>query len=138
MACEPEILRQVPLFARLEPHEEQLLGSLATARQVAAGETIITRWETGRDLYVVERGTVDVVVDDTVVATLRGGELFGEVAALEWGAGFAPARSADVVARDDVRLRVIAPEALTRLLAAAPRLERELRLLAHDRLRRAR
>jgi CRP-like cAMP-binding protein len=79
-----------------------------------------------------------VVVDGSVVSTLRAGEFFGEIAALEWGAGFARARSASVVARDDVRVRVVDPEALATLLAAAPRLEREIRLLAHDRLRRAR
>ena len=71
-------------------------------------------------------------------ATLRAGEFFGEVAALEWGAGFARSRSATVVARDDVRLRVVGPAALAQLLAAAPRLERALRVSAHERLRRAR
>jgi aromatic-L-amino-acid decarboxylase len=132
------VVAAVPLFARLEPGEAQLVASLSSERRVAAGETVVERWETSRELFVVESGAVDVVVDEVVVATLRAGEFFGEVAALEWGAGFARARSATVVARDDVRLQVIGPGELPQLLAAAPRLERELRLIAHDRLRNAR
>lgn len=127
-----------PLFARLEPGESDLLASLSTERRAAAGESVVERWETSRDLYVIERGTVDIMVDGVTVATLHAGDFFGEVAALEWGAGFARARSATAVARDEVLLRVVSPDALTQLLARAPRLERDLRLLAHDRLRRAR
>ena len=41
-----------------------------------------------------------------------------------------------MVARHDVRLRVLEPEALARLLEAFPRLEREIRRAArYDRLR---
>jgi len=134
----PDVPAAVPPFARLAPDEAQLLASLSARRDVAAGETIVERWETSREFFVVESGTVDVVVDGSVVSTLRAGEFFGEVAALEWGAGFARARSATVVARDGVRVRAVDPEALKQLLAELPRLEREIRLLAHDRLRRAR
>ncbi len=131
-------VQAAPLFARLEPDESDLLTSLSTERRAAAGETVVERWDTSRDFYVIERGTVDVTADGVTVATLSDGDFFGEIAALEWGAGFARARSATAVARDDVLLRVVNPAALAQLLAAAPRLERELRFLAHDRLRRAR
>ena len=83
----------------------------------------------------MEKGAVDVVIDGEVVATLRAGEFFGEIAALEWGAGYARSRIASVVARHDLRLRVLPPEQLARLLEAFPRLEREIRRQAHDRLR---
>jgi glutamate/tyrosine decarboxylase-like PLP-dependent enzyme len=127
-----------PLFARLAPREALLLDSLSSRHSFAAGETVVERWEVNRDFYVVEEGTVDVKLEGEIAATLRAGEFFGEVAALEWGAGFARGRSATVVARDDVRLRVVGPAALAHLLAGAPRLERELRVSAHERLRRAR
>ena len=65
--------------------------------------TIVARWETSRDFFVIEEGAVDVVIDDKVVSTLRCGEFFGEIAALEWGAGYARSRIATVVARRDVR-----------------------------------
>ena len=132
----------VPVFARLEAPEAELLATLSTELRVAAGDTIVARWETSRDFFVLEEGAVDVVIDDKVVSTLRAGEFFGEIAALEWGAGYARSRIATVVARRDVRLRVLEPAALARLLEAFPRLERELRLrrttgsVSSDELRR--
>ena len=84
----------MPVFARLEVPEAELLATLSTELRVAAGETIVARWETSRDFFVLEEGAVDVVIDDEVVSTLRAGEFFGEIAALEWGAGYARSRIA--------------------------------------------
>ena len=84
---------------------------------------------------MLERGLVDVVREGELVATLRCGDYFGEIGALEWGAGFARSRVASVVARADVSLRVLEPPALVRLLGAFPRLEAEIRHTAHTRLR---
>jgi len=72
------------------------------------------------------------------VGTLRPGDYFGEIAALEWGAGFARSRAASVVARDDVRARVLGLPAFAELLRRFPRLESELTRTAQKRLRRAR
>ena len=107
-------------------------------RHVAAEEPIVERWDTTRELFVLEEGLADVLVEGEVVTTLRPGDYFGEIAALEWGAGFARSRAATVVARGDVQLRVLAPAALARLLDRFPRIEREIRRTAHERLRRAR
>jgi glutamate/tyrosine decarboxylase-like PLP-dependent enzyme len=128
----------VPLFARLEPAESVAVALRSTERRASAGETIIERWDTNRDFFVIREGLIDVVVDGETVATLRAGDYFGEIAALEWGAGFARSRAATVIARDDVRLRVVEPESLATLLEEFPRLEAELRHTAHERLRRAR
>ena len=128
----------VPLFARLAADEAAAVAALGTERVVAAGETVVERWDTSREFFVVLAGTADVVVDSALVATLRAGEYFGEIAALEWGAGFARSRAATVVARDDVRLLVLGPDELAQLVEQFPRLEDELRLAANERLRRAR
>jgi aromatic-L-amino-acid/L-tryptophan decarboxylase len=128
----------VSLFARLEPDEAVSFGNLATERLVSTGDAIVERWDTSRDFYVLAEGLADVVVDGGVVTTLRPGDYFGEIAALEWGAGFARSRAATVRARDNVRVQVLAPDALARLLQAFPRLEAEIRHTAHERLRRAR
>ena len=125
----------VPVFARLEPLEAELVAKLSSELRAPAGDTIVARWDTGRDFYVLEDGAVDVFIDGDVVSTLRAGEFFGEIAALEWGAGYARSRVATVVARQDVRLRVFEPESLVHLLDAFPRLEREIRRQAYDRLR---
>jgi aromatic-L-amino-acid/L-tryptophan decarboxylase len=132
---DPLLPAALPLFARLEPHEAEAFQEAARTRLARGGETIVSRWDTTRDFYVVEQGTVDVRIDDAVVATLRDGDHFGEIAALEWGAGFAHSRAATVVARDDVTLRVLELDALKLLLARFPRLDDELRRAAGERLR---
>jgi glutamate/tyrosine decarboxylase-like PLP-dependent enzyme len=128
----------VPLFARLGPDEAAAVAELGTERVVPAGKTVVERWDTSRELFVVRDGTADVLVGSELVATLRAGECFGEIAALEWGAGFARSRAATVVARDDVRVLVLGPTELAQLVERFPRIEDELRLVANERLRRAR
>jgi aromatic-L-amino-acid decarboxylase len=128
----------VPLFARLESAESHAVTVRSSERRAVAGETIVERWDMTRDFFIVEGGLIDVIVEGEIVTTLRAGDYFGEIAAFEWGAGFARSRAATVVARDDVRLRVLEPQSLVRLLEEFPRLEAELRHTAHERLRRAR
>jgi hypothetical protein len=132
---DPAVPETVPLFARLTPVEDDAFRSLSTPREVPNGVEIVQRWDTSRELFVLERGLVDVVREGELVATLRCGDYFGEIGALEWGAWFARSRVASVVAREDVSLRVLEPSALVRLLAAFPRLEAEIRHTAHARLR---
>jgi len=128
----------VSLFSRLEEDERTAFEQLATERSVSAGDVLVERWEQGRELFVLEEGVAEVVVEAELVGTLRPGDYFGEIAALEWGVGFARSRAATVVARDDVRVRVLEPAAVAELLVRFPRLEAELRRTAHERLRRAR
>jgi len=125
----------VPLFARLEPPEARALAALSTECEVDAGAAVVSRWETSRDFYVIEDGLVDVLLEDQLIATLRTGDYFGEIAALEWGARFAKPRIATVVARCATRLRVLEPAALQELLEEFPRLESEIRHTAHRRIR---
>jgi aromatic-L-amino-acid/L-tryptophan decarboxylase len=128
----------LPVFTRLGHSVMDAVLERAETRVVAAGATIVEQWDTTRDLYLVADGAADVYVDGELVATLRSGEHFGEIAALEWGAGYARSRIATVVARDDVRLLVLAPAALADLVARFPQVEAELRIAANERLRQAR
>jgi aromatic-L-amino-acid decarboxylase len=129
---------ELPLFARLDPFEAEAFVALSEPRTIEAGARVVTQWEMARELYVIESGRADVLVGDEVVATLRAGDHFGEIAALDWGHGFARSRAADVVADGALRLRVLEGAALAQLLSRFPRLEEELRREAHARLRRAR
>jgi len=132
------VAEELPLFARLDPFEAEAFVALSQPRTVAAGAHVVTQWEMARELYVIEAGRADVLVGGEVVATLRAGDHFGEIGALDWGHGFARSRAADVVADGALRLRVLDGAALGQLLSRFPRLEDELRREAHARLRRAR
>ena len=95
-----------------------------------------SQWDTSRDFFVIEEGLVDVLFDDELVATLRPGDYFGEIAALEWGARLrAFARIATVVARDDCAPPRARAGGAAQLLAEFPRLESEIRHTAHRRMR---
>jgi CRP-like cAMP-binding protein len=49
-------------------------------RHVPAGAAVVTEGEVGDEYYVIDRGDVDVLVDDTWVRTLGPGRGFGEIA----------------------------------------------------------
>jgi aromatic-L-amino-acid decarboxylase len=100
-------LRSVPLFASLD--DEQAGRVLEESHELHAvpGEPIVEQWQISRELYVVLEGGVEVTVDGTTMRTLGPGEFFGEVAALDWGAGFGRTRTATVTALESTRLLVL-------------------------------
>jgi MFS family permease len=66
---------------------------------VERGSTLIRRGEAGDTAYVVADGEVDVSIDGRKLATLRRGDIVGEIALLRGGP-----RTADVAALTDSRL----------------------------------
>jgi CRP/FNR family transcriptional regulator, cyclic AMP receptor protein len=77
----------------------------------ADGEIIVREGETGREMYVIHRGAVEVTKSlggrTVVLATLQRGSFFGEMSLLE-----SEPRSATVRAKGDTELLVIEPGAL--------------------------
>ena len=81
-------------------------------------------------------GTVEVLVDGEMVRGLGAGDFFGELAALEWEAGFAYPRLATVVATDSLRLAVFPGGALNELGVEFPAVGAEIRAAAEARVQR--
>ncbi len=107
---------------------------------VKAGESIITKGETGTDMFIVVGGRVRVHDGDLVYSRLDDGEVFGEVAALDGGV-----RTASVTAEVDTSLFRLDQQAMRELLAREPEAaaaiirmlcEREKRII-HDYQERA-
>jgi glutamate/tyrosine decarboxylase-like PLP-dependent enzyme len=113
-------LDQAPLLDELGDAERELL--LATSRTVrrGAGDAVVRRWETSRDAYVLLSGTAEVRRDGRALARLEAGDFFGELAALDWGAGYGYPRLADVVALEPLRLLVVPPDTLRELMVRSP------------------
>ncbi len=128
-------VRSIPLFAELEPDALELVLGSARELRVGAGETVIRRWQGTRHFYAVLSGELEVRTDAGVVRTISHGDFFGELAALDWGAGFGYARTASVVARSPARLLVLAPAAFGELIRKAPTVDRVTRAAARERLR---
>lgn len=128
-----QAVRGVPLFAELERRELELVMRSASEIRVDEGETVVQRWHGTRRFYAILAGTVEIQRDGEHLAELEAGEFFGELAALDWGAGFGYVRTATVVAATPARLLVLPPAALTELVRAAPEVERQIRGAARER-----
>jgi aromatic-L-amino-acid/L-tryptophan decarboxylase len=124
-------LRAAPLFAGVADDELRRVASWARERRVAPGEKATQRWDAARDFYVILEGTAVVDCDGARLGALGPGDFFGELAALDWGAGYGYARLATVTATSALRLAAFAPAHLDALIrsvpAAAQRIEHALR-----------
>ena len=133
-ALDADSLRTLPLFASLdaEQSERALLG--AREHLAIAGEAVVEQWQVNRDMYVILSGAVDVVADGHTLATLGSGDFFGELAAIDWGAGYARTRAATVTAIEPTRLLVVAWPLVNWLMKACPAFGERLEQVSRDRL----
>jgi CRP-like cAMP-binding protein len=110
---------------------------LAWSVDVEAGETVVQRFDAAREFYVVVDGQLEVIGEgDRRLRTLGPGDFFGELAALDWGAGYGYPRLATVRATSPARLVALPAAALNEVLLAAPQVERRIRETANERLTR--
>jgi aromatic-L-amino-acid/L-tryptophan decarboxylase len=122
------------LLESLSPEEAQRVVARGEARTVAAGEKLIEQWDSSQDFFLIREGEVEVLVDGTRVARLGPDEFFGEIAALDWGAGFGYPRMAEVVAATRLELLVYPDGRLPELIAEIPSVERVIRSAVEHRL----
>ena len=88
MACEPEVLRNVALFALLDDEELAVLAAQVELKQFTARQRIYKRGETGGQAYVMVSGSVRVTTVDedgqeVIVDEPGEGEFFGFASMLE-------------------------------------------------------
>jgi aromatic-L-amino-acid/L-tryptophan decarboxylase len=129
-------IANVPLLADLPPDQAARAARWSREVRVAAGETVVERWDAAREFYVIIDGEAEVLIDGEYVRHLGRGDFFGEVAALDWGSGFGYVRTATVVATSELRLLVLGPDRLGVLIHACPALGEKLQSAARERMRR--
>lgn len=114
-----EILRHVPMFARLEATKLKLLAFASESLTFADGEVLFEAGDEGDGAYVVMDGAVDIVVPSdgelVIVASLQRHELFGELAAITH-----EPRNATIRAQGEVRTLRISEDLFLKLLAENP------------------
>lgn len=118
-----QLLKESPLFASLPPDVLHFLGLSAQPRTFPPFSTLVQQDSTGRDIFFIVRGEVEVI-DENVVdpsknrvkARLRNGQYFGEVA----GLSYAPRRTATVRSISYVECLVIGGDTLAELWAKCP------------------
>ena len=131
-----EEVAAMPLFADLPPVHVSRVARWSRELRVPPGETVVERWDSARDFYVIVDGAADVLIDDEYVRDLAPGDFFGEVAALDWGSGYGYVRTATVVATSELRLLALGPARLDMLIRACPALGEKIQAAARERMRR--
>jgi CRP-like cAMP-binding protein len=130
------LLATSPLFRPFSPPQRVDLARRFTGHDVTPGTELIREGDPGRGLYVVLSGEVEVVKGDepfeTTLATLRSGDVFGEIALVRG----TPATATVRAARQSVVL-FLAREYFERLMAALPELRAFFETLTEERLRDA-
>lgn len=129
-------LRALPLFAGLEPAQAAQVAARASLREASAGEPVIEQWSLGSEFFVILEGTASVSVDDERTRDLEPGDFFGELRALEWGAGYAYPRLASVRATSPLRLLVFPEGSLKELVKRYPSIAAVIREAISERLPR--
>lgn len=106
-------LRAIPLFEALSDKELAEIDRLVDEIEVPAGETLIREGSSGaHESFVVVSGEADVLIGGKVVAALGPGAFFGEMALIDHRP-----RSATIIAKTDMRLLIVGPEAFGEFLA---------------------
>lgn len=94
------------------------------------GAHVVEQGETGRDLYVIQKGKVAVSHGTTVLSTLKEGDIFGEIGLLGDGV-----RSATVSASEDCRIFRLVNQDIQYILKNNKDLGQHLESLSKERLK---
>lgn len=112
-----EALKSIPLFAGLNDDTLQNIIAASTEFEVEAGHVLIEAGQAGAGLFVLEEGTVEVLVGGKHI-DLGPGEFVGELALLTHGA----LHAGRVCAKTPMRALAIARKDFQALLHSEPKL----------------
>jgi CRP-like cAMP-binding protein len=119
-----EVIRHfqaVPLFASISKKGVRALVQAADEVDLSAGKILVRQGEWGRHMYVILRGTAEVIKDGKKVRELIPGDFFGEMAFIS-----GEARTATISARSDMRVMVLGPQQLEVILEEEPALAKRM------------
>ncbi|HUN50697.1 MAG TPA: cyclic nucleotide-binding domain-containing protein [Candidatus Sulfotelmatobacter sp.] len=127
---EVEVLRNIPLFANIEPSKLKLLAFTSERLTFQPGQAIMREGELGDDAYVIINGSADVLVNTPAgplkVASMAKNAFVGEIAML-----CDVPRTATIVASSEVVTLRISKELFFRLIREFPQMGIEvMRVLA--------
>jgi len=147
MACDPNLLTEIKMFASLDEDDRQALAEVVDKLKLDAGHTLFQAGDPGESLYVVESGEIELFIRDNagqkiVLTVAESGDTFGELAMLDSGP-----RTATAAALSDSELIVLdrhdlillfqrRPEAALHMLAAMGGMTRKADELLRTRVSR--
>ncbi len=96
---DPNRLKAIPIFSDLSDEEANRLAAFATETSVAEGQILMKEGDFSTELIAIEEGTADVIQNGETVASLKEGDLIGEMGLFE-----RRPRNADVIATSPMRV----------------------------------
>jgi len=117
------------LKANFNEHELVELSRFATPVDVPAGTSLTVEGTLGRQALVLVEGTATVLRDGEKIATIKAGDIVGEIALIT-----GERRNATVVTDTDATVYALSPRDFASLLARCPRLEKQVASIAVGRL----
>jgi CRP/FNR family cyclic AMP-dependent transcriptional regulator len=96
---DPNRLTAIPIFSDLSDEEARRLATYATETSVADGQILMKQGDYSTELIAIEEGTAEVLQDGKKIASLKEGDLIGEMGLLE-----RRPRNADVIATSPMRV----------------------------------
>ena len=96
---DPNRLKEIPIFSHLSDEEAKRLAAFASETSVAEGQILMKQGDYSTELIGIQEGTADVIQDGKKIASLKEGDLIGEMGLLE-----REPRNADVIATSPMRV----------------------------------
>jgi cAMP-dependent protein kinase regulator len=96
---DPNRLKEIPIFSHLSDDEAKRLAAFASETSVAEGQILMKQGDYSTELIGIQEGTADVIQDGDKIASLKEGDLIGEMGLLE-----REPRNADVIATSPMRV----------------------------------
>jgi CRP-like cAMP-binding protein len=126
------LLATHPLFRPFDRAQRQQLAGRFSAHDAAPGTVLIREGEAGRGIFLILSGEVDVSKVDgdarVLLAVLKSGDVFGEIALIEHGA-----TTATVTTSRHTTVLFLAREYFERLVQGVPELKTYFQQLAEER-----
>jgi CRP-like cAMP-binding protein len=116
-----ELLKQVPLFAKLDKKGLQDVAHIADELDLPAGKEMATEGDRGREFFVLLKGEAEVTKNGSRINTMKEGDFFGEIALVS-----KMPRTATVTATTNVDVLVITERAFDNLLKKSPEIGRSV------------
>ena len=110
-----QLIKNIPLFARLSKKELEQVAALADEIDFPGGKEIIREGERGREFFILLDGGADVLRGGERIAHLAKGDFVGEIAVIA-----RVPRNATVKTTEPTRALVVTDQALRGLLRKFP------------------
>ena len=110
-----DLIRGVPLFSSASKQELAQIASIADEIDFPEGKVLIKEGDSGREFFVLVEGSAEVERGGKKVASIGGGDFFGEISLIS-----KTPRNATITTTSPVRALVITDRAFRQLLDRSP------------------